>query len=124
MRFIAKFIFACLVFIACFSLGYFGAQVFIYELRIQECLIVESKLQQFVYLQKDLKHPKQAKRQKVYYPKTLDEVGPVYWNFFGIHYEIQKDKFDYEPALNRQQYSLEVSLPYGKKYVSPRSHLP
>ena len=120
MRILSKILAASCIFALGFFLGYVGCIYGLNELRMQECLIIEKKLQQYVYLHMDLSQPLK-KRKTVYFPEDLDVLGPVYGNIFGISYEIDKDKFFYEPSISGDRYSLEVSLAYGKKYVSPRS---
>ncbi len=115
-----KFFLALIVFSVGFFVGCFGSVYGLSELRMQECLIIEKKLQQYAYLQVDLSQPVK-KRKIVHFPDKLDVLGPVYGHIWGISYEIDKDKFYYEPSLSGDRYSLEVSLAYGKKYVSPRS---
>ncbi len=120
MRMLSRFFAAFCIFSFGFFIGYVGCIFGLNELRMQECLIIEKKLQQYVYLRMDLSQPVK-KRKKVFFPDDLDVIGPVYGNIFGISYEIDKSKFFYEPSLSGDRYSLEVGLAYGKRYVSPRS---
>ena len=119
MRFLLGFVLGLTVFISGFSMGYFGSIFSINEMRVQECLILEKKLHQYVYLHLDLNTP--ISKRTVQFPDTLDDLGPVYGKIFGFSYEIDKAKFLYEPLMNHQQYVLEVGMAYGKKYISPRS---
>ncbi len=102
-----------------FSIGYFGGIYGINEMRVQECLIMEQKLQQYVYLHLDLTNP--LAKRNIQFPDDLDALGPVYGKFLGFSYEIDKEKFVYEPLMNNHEYVLEVGMAYGKKYFSPRS---
>lgn len=115
-----KFFFFFIAFAVGFFLGRLGCVYGLNELRMQECLIIEKKLQQYAYMQVDLSQPVK-KRKVVHFPDDLSVLGPVYGHIWGISYEIDKDKFSYEPSLSGDRYSLEVSLAYGKRYVSPRS---
>ena len=117
---ISKVFLYSVVFVIGFTFGYYGAVYSVNEMRMQECLIIESKLQQYVFLHADLSVPLKQRRA-VHFPEDLDALGPVYGRIFGISYEIDKDKFLYEPSIDRTRYSLEVGLSYGKKYISPRS---
>ena len=120
MKYFLGFIVAVVVFVSGFTLGYFGSIYSINEMRVQECLILEHKLQQYVYLHLDLSKP--ISMRTVQFPDSLDALGPVYGKLFGIYsYEIDKDKFQYEPIMNNKRYVLEVGMAYGKKYISPRS---
>ncbi len=120
MWFFFKLILTFFIFISGFGIGFFGGEMGLNELRVQECLILDKKLQQYVYLQMDLSKPIQL-RSHIQYPDKLDALGPVYCHILGITYEIDKGKFDYEPLRNNERYSLEVSISHGKKFVSPRS---
>ncbi len=120
MKFLFRFFTLALILGFGFLIGYLGAVYNINEQRMQECLIIEKKLQQYVYLQMDLSKPLN-KQKRVHFPDSLDALGPVYGKIFGISYEIDKDKFYYEPSLTGERYSLGVGLSYGKKYNSPRS---
>ncbi len=119
VRFLCYFSITLAALIFGFGVGYFGGIYGINEMRVQECLIMERKLQQYVYLHMDLSDP--MAKHNIQFPKDLNSLGPVYGKIFGFSYEIDKDKFVYEPLMNNHEYVLEVGMAYGKKYISPRS---